>query len=67
MPTCATFLALRLKSFNCRTTVKTLIHIKYVKNANQLGTWELFEMTKGLAKTFQQTSRRIHLESLVYC
>ena len=30
-------LALRLKSFNCRTTVNNLIHIKYVKNSNHLG------------------------------
>ena len=29
-------------------------------------TWELLEITKGLAKTSQQTSRRIHLENLVY-
>ena len=33
----ATLIALRRKSFNCRTTVKILIHIKYVKNANRLG------------------------------
>ena len=37
MPTSATLIALRRKSFNCRTTVKILIHIKYVKNANRLG------------------------------
>ena len=29
-------------------------------------TGELFEITKVLAKTSQQTSRRIHLENLVY-
>ena len=37
MSTSATLIALRLKRFNCRTTVKILIHIKYIKNANHLG------------------------------
>ena len=35
--TSATLIAGRLKSFNCRPTVRILIHIKYVKNANHLG------------------------------
>ena len=37
MSTSATVTAVRFKNFNRRTTVKVLIHIKYVKNANHLG------------------------------
>ena len=37
MSTSTTLIAFRFKTFNCRTTVKILIHIKYVKNANHLG------------------------------
>ena len=29
-------------------------------------TWELSEITKGLAKTSQQASKRTHLEDLVH-
>ena len=29
-------------------------------------TWELSEIVEELAKTFQQTSRRIYLENMVY-
>ena len=35
--TSATLIASRLKSFNCRTTVKILIYVKYTQNANDLG------------------------------
>ena len=65
MSTSVTLTASRLKSFNCRTTVKVLIHIKYVKNESEKITWELFEIAKQLAKTFQQTSRHIHLENIL--
>ena len=37
MSTFTTLTAFRRKSFNCKTAVKILIHIKYVKNANHLG------------------------------
>ena len=36
MSTSGTLIAFRLKNFNCRTTVKILIYIKYVKNASHL-------------------------------
>ena len=62
MSTSATLIAFTLKSFNYRATVKSLIHIKYVKNANHLG---MFEIEKGLTKTFQQASWHIYLENLV--
>ena len=53
MSTSATLIALTLISFNCRATVKSLIHIKHVKNANHLG---MFEIENGLTKTSQQVS-----------
>ena len=37
MSTSAALIAFRRKSFNCRSMIKMLIHIKYVKNANHLG------------------------------
>ena len=37
MSTSPTLIAFKLKHFNCRTTVKSLIPIKYVKDANFLG------------------------------
>ena len=48
--TFATLISFRLKSFNCGTTVKILIHSKYVKIN--------IEIAKGLAKTSQQTTKQ---------
>ena len=62
MSTPVTLMAFRLKSFNCRTTVKILLHIKYVKHGNHL---EIVRIAKGLAKKSEQTSRRIYLENRV--
>ena len=53
MSTSAILIALTLISFNCRATVKSLIHIKHVKNANHLG---MFEIENGQTKTSQQVS-----------
>ena len=36
MSTSTTLIAFGLKGFNCRTRVKSSIHIKYVKNGNHL-------------------------------
>ena len=63
MSTSPTLIAFKLKHFNCRTTVKSLIPIKYVKDAIF---WEVYEIAKGLEKTSQQTLRHTHLENLVY-
>ena len=46
MSTSATLIASRPKIFNCITTVKMLIHIKYVKSANHLGIVQNRERTR---------------------
>ena len=46
MSTSATLVAFRLESFNFRTTVKVLIHIKYVNKANHLGIVQYNERTR---------------------
>ena len=49
--------------FICRTTVKILIDIKYVKNAYHL---TIVRNSERARKKSQQTSKRIHFEYLVY-
>ena len=59
MSTSSTRLTFRLESFNIRTTIKIL----FISTMRKMQTIkELFEIVKGLAKTFQQTSRRILLK-----
>ena len=59
----ATVIAFLLKILIAEQRQKIL----FVSNMSKMQiTWELLEIAKGLAVTSQQTSRRIHLENLIY-